>query len=316
MNNNSLIEETDLQNYVEQLSNSKNNIRIIVTDSGLGGLSVAAEAEEKLSHSGLFEKVEIIFFNAYAGEGLGYNEIESDRKKIKIFDNALKSMEQNFHPDIILIACNTLSVIYDKTEFFKNTSIPVVGIVEFGVNLIEEKLKENEDGAVILLGTPTTINAGTHKKKLISKGINKERIISQPCKNLESEIQRNPKGEKTEELISEYIVQSMQKSRSPYKKFYACLCCTHYGYAVELFRKNLPENSEVLNPNQTMAETLFGVKEKGKGKQPEVSVKVFSKNKIPENEITALGELLERISPKTSSALQSYFLEKDLFHIE
>jgi hypothetical protein len=58
------------------------------------------------------------------------------------------------------------------------------------------------------------------------------------------------------------------------------------------------------------------VKEKGKGKQPEVSVKVFSKNKIPENEITALGELLERISPKTSSALQSYFLEKDLFHIE
>ena len=45
--------------------------------------------------------------------------------------------------DIILIACNTLSVIYAETDFSKTCPIPVMSIVDFGVNIIAEKMHAN-----------------------------------------------------------------------------------------------------------------------------------------------------------------------------
>ena len=100
-------------------------IRIVVTDSGLGGISVLGELESKLKTARIFNNVELIFFNALYSKDLGYNEIESNREKANIFNNALFSMQDNYHPDIILIACNTLSVIYPITQFSNESKIRV-----------------------------------------------------------------------------------------------------------------------------------------------------------------------------------------------
>jgi hypothetical protein len=42
----------------------KEDITIVVTDSGLGGLSVAADVTERLKDSGIFRSARIIFFNS------------------------------------------------------------------------------------------------------------------------------------------------------------------------------------------------------------------------------------------------------------
>lgn len=315
MNTKSFSTGENLFNHIKKVNKYKDELCIAITDSGLGGLSVVAELENKLKSMSGCGKIDLIFFNAYAGKGYGYNEIKDEKKKIQIFDNVLKDAGEKFKPDIILIACNTLSVIYDKTEFFGSTGIPVLGIVEFGVEMLEEKMREDPSGTVILLGTPTTIQSGAHKTKLLNRGIPEERIISQSCRNLESEIQKAPDSKEVDELISSYITQALTKIEYPYEKIYACLCCTHYGYAVKSFRKHLPEHSEVLNPNERMAEVFSQVEHFPKEAGPQISVKVYSKNEIAESERINLAGLLEKNSPGSAEALRNYKLDRDLFHV-
>ena len=42
-------------------------MRIVITDSGLEGLSVVAELEKRLRDQPIFENVELIFFNSLYG---------------------------------------------------------------------------------------------------------------------------------------------------------------------------------------------------------------------------------------------------------
>ncbi|MDW7682043.1 MAG: hypothetical protein SCK70_15885, partial [bacterium] len=43
---------------------NKKNVKIVVTDSGLGGMSVAADLAARLPKNAVFQNVEIIFFNS------------------------------------------------------------------------------------------------------------------------------------------------------------------------------------------------------------------------------------------------------------
>ena len=128
---------------------TKEKIKILITDSGLGGLSVAAEIEKIITNAHMFKEAEIIFVNALPDANFRYNSMPDESTKVKFFDKTLIGMEQWFHPDIIFIACNTLSVVYPESEYYKHGNIPVVGIVDLGVNLIQKKLTQYPDSKVI-----------------------------------------------------------------------------------------------------------------------------------------------------------------------
>jgi len=118
----------------------KEKITIVFTDSGLGGLSVMADAAEKFRQHPVFKKVNLVFVNAlFTSEG-GYNSLQTRKEKLAVFSSALQSMQERYAPDIILVACNTLSVITPHTAFAKTSSTPVVGIVEDAVNQIDGQL--------------------------------------------------------------------------------------------------------------------------------------------------------------------------------
>ena len=129
----------------------KNSMSIVVTDSGLGGLSVMAELEKNLRENPIAENIRLTFFNALADKNYGYNTMSSEKEKAVVFNSALEGMVTGYNPDIILIACNTLSVVYPKTTFAKETNINVLGIVEFGVDLVYQHLSADEQSIVILL---------------------------------------------------------------------------------------------------------------------------------------------------------------------
>jgi len=99
----------------------KEEITVVITDSGLGGLSVMDDVARKLKISGCFKKVNLIFANALFNANTGYNALQTRAEKINQFSNVLTGIEQHFKPDVILIACNTLSVLYKETEFFKKS---------------------------------------------------------------------------------------------------------------------------------------------------------------------------------------------------
>lgn len=290
-------------------------MKIVITDSGLGGLSVLGELERRLKENAIYQEVELIFFNSLYSSEYGYNSMKDISEKAGVFNNALNSICQNFNPDLILIACNTLSVVYPHTEFAKNPKAEVKGIVESGVSLFEKKLKHSED-KIILMGTPTTINSDVYKNALIQKGINANQIINQGCLELETSIQNDPNSNETRNTVSHFIGEAVRNIDSIPNNIYVGLCCTHYGYCKKVFYEELANkfnaNIETLNPNNTMLDFLFSNSKKIFSNS-NISIKIVSQVKLKENEINSLGSILEISSPITATALRNYVFVEKLF---
>ena len=294
----------------------KEEITIVVTDSGLGGLSVMDDIAKKLKTSGCFKKVSLVFVNALFDANTGYNALQTRNEKIKIFSNVLTSIENRFKPDAILIACNTLSVIYKETDFVKQSKTPVIGIVESGVQLMAEKLKSDNNSNVIIFGTETTIEEGTHKKALLALQIADERIITKSCPQLQSYIEQNPAGEETEMLITVYLNEALVQCPENSGNIYLSLNCSHFGYSYNLWKKafaNTPYKSgEILDPNSIMGDFLVAQKYRNRYSGTEISFLVVSKVKLL-NE-NAIVSIFSEKTPELASAIQKYHLIPDLFN--
>jgi glutamate racemase len=309
--------DDSLLNYQINSLLSKEKVKILITDSGLGGLSVLAGIEKLISSNHSFKEAEIIFVNALPNANFRYNSMPDEKTKIKFLDQTLSGMQKWFNPDIILIACNTLSVIYPKSEFCKTASVPVVGIVNLGVNLIAARLNENNKSKVIILGTETTISSSAHKDRLIAKGINEDRIFCQPCPNLETEIQSNPQSDLVKGMIDLYADEVLSVMPNKNNDIFAALCCTHYPYVSKVFQDILSQKIgsviTILNPNAEMANIFLTIDKKNKYDSSGVSVKVYSQAILSPEEINAIADILDYTSHASASALKQYINKPDLF---
>jgi len=308
-----------IKGQIQSLLN-KEKIRVLITDSGLGGLSVLAEIEKLVSSDHSFREAEIIFVNALPSANFRYNSMPDDKTKIKFFDRTLIGMEKWFHPDIILIACNTLSVVYPKSEFYKSTTIPVVGIVDLGADLINKKLSVYPESKVIILGTETTISSNSYKEKLITKGIKEDRILCIACPNLETEIQNNAKSDLVKGMIDLYTDEVVSDLKDGKSKIFAALCCTHYPYVSAEF-KNILSNKigtdvTILNPNSEMANIFSAAHSSKRYNTCKVDVKVYSQAVLSADEINSISEILQITSPSSAAALKNYINKSDLFILQ
>jgi glutamate racemase len=296
---------------------AKRQVTIAVTDSGLGGLSIMAEAAARLKDAKIFEKADLVFFNALFSNESGYNSLKTRAEKIAVFDSALDSLEKNYRPDLILIGCNTLSVLYPETFFSKRTKIPVVGIVDAGVAMSRKALLANPAASLILFGTETTIGEGEHKRKLMEAGIPEKRIIAQACPELAAYIENGYHSDETGLLIESAVEEALAKLADPKVPIYAGLVCTHYGYSIPLWTKAFEERGQkllgLLSPNSQMLDFLFAPGDKNRVRTTEISARVVSMVEIAENKRKSLAGWLDKVSPEVAAALTKYELKPDLF---
>ena len=296
------------------------SVTIAVTDSGLGGLSVMAEAARKMREAGIFESVDFLFFNALFKTGSGYNSLGTREEKIWVFDSALRSLEKRYRPDIILIGCNTLSALYEDTPFSRKTKTPVVGIVSAGTELISLGLRENPEASVIIFGTPTTVAEGTYEKKLESLGFASGRVHSQSCPELESFIERDFRADETGMLIAGCVDEALQSIEPPHPPLLVSLNCTHYGYSLPLWETAFDEAGvkpvAILNPNSRMTDVLYDEKFRNRFERTAVSARVVSMVEISRSTVDSLGGWLRDLSPEVAEALRRYEHIPDLFEWE
>jgi len=295
----------------------KQRVTVAVTDSGLGGLSVLAEAVRRMKETRTFKEADFVFFNSlFSNEG-GYNSLKTREEKIRVFDNALESLENNFRPDIVLIACNTLSVLYDGTGFAKRCKVPVVRIVDPGIALIAGAMREHPEASVIIFGTPTTMAERTFQEGLVKQGFAASRIHAQSCPELESFIENDSRSEETGMLISGFVSEAIQRLPSPPPPLLISLNCTHYGYSLPFWEKALEESAvkplAILNPNPRMTDVLINGEYKGRFDKTEISIRVVSMVEIGPRKVDSLSPWLERISPETAAALRRYEKRSGLF---
>jgi glutamate racemase len=307
------------QARIEDVLSKNEDITILVTDSGLGGLAVAADVAARLPASGVFRRARIVFYNALF-DNIGYNGIESESGKARIFDTVLRAMEKRYHPDILLIACNTLSVVYDHTPFSRKAPFPAVGIVETGVDLIAEQFAKTPEATVLIFGTKTTIASEAHKKALIALGIPAERIVGQACHKLAGAIERGTASEETVGYIRQFVGEALAQAGGPGRPLFASFNCTHFGYARPQFAEAFAAAGypavELLDPNPRLADFMFKPPFLHRHAVTDVTVEVVSKLEITQQERDSIGPLLRAVSPTAADALQGYVHDPGLFAVD
>jgi glutamate racemase len=296
----------------------KDSVTIVITDSGLGGLSVAAAIEQQLQKYRVFRNVHLIFANALPDRDHPYNLMETTAEKVKVFDSALAGMSRTLKPDLILIACNTLSVVFPQTEFARSSDIPVIGIVEFGVDQIAQELDKDSSSSVIILGTPTTIGQHTHVDRLVARGFDSTRISTQACNMLETEIQADPTSDIVRSMIELYAMEALEK-QPPTRtgELIVALCCSHYGFSRSVFQDVFQSVFErpvvIVDPNGAMAAYLFPQTVRERQIKTSVTTSVVSRAEILPDEAASIAAAVRPVSEATADAVVSYTRDTSLF---
>jgi glutamate racemase len=315
---------------------------IVVTDSGLGGLSICAAIEQGLRGAGQAGHVRLTYVNAWPFEDRGYNDLPDAAARARVFDAALARMSA-MRPDRILIACNTLSILYPHTSFSRQPPVAVQGIVGAGVDLFAERLTEDPAASIVLTGTKTTIESGVHRDSLLRRGIDPGRIAAVSWHGLAGAIERDVDGPRTAALLDACAARAAEAAPRGATLF-AGLCCTHYGYVavriVDAIARRTGRRVRALDPNLRLVGNLLGdaafftagpgpgavaAEDRGtrqrapapeaRGVRPEAaaSVEVVSKVPLDHTARHGISRLVAPVSPATAAALLSYALVPDLF---
>ncbi len=295
----------------------KPDVTIVVTDSGLGGLSVAADLAARLPASGIVRSARIVFVNAEPDVAFGYNDMKLEADKARVLDAALSAMEARYKPDLVLIACNTLSVVYPGTAHAKKGRTETVSIVGLGADLIAREIAGMKDATAVIFATKTTIESGAHRKLLVEKGVPGDRIVGEACPRLTGFIERGAASEETAAEVRKFVAEALERLPKKDGPIVASLNCTHYGYVLPLWQQTFASLGHpgvvVLDPNPLMTDLVL--REGGARRYPSTSVTVAVVSKVPigPGTQTNLGSLLRGVSPLTADALAHYRHEPDLF---
>jgi glutamate racemase len=294
-------------------------MHILITDSGVGGLSVCAYAERFVRTHGFREPVRLTFANAAPANDYGYNSMRTREEKLATFDRFLRNVADRFAPDLIYVACNTLSVLLPDTPYAASAAIPVRGIVETAANLLVRTLDANPRSVAMIFGTQTTIDAGAYPRLLEARGIAPARIVSQACPGLADTISEDREGTKTTAEIRGWVDTAIAKMQQPEASVVACLACTHYGYRKDVFAAALADagiDATVINPNESAVGDLFPPQPGSASDERsfrEVDVQFVTRYAIPAATIEALTWFLSDLAPRTIAAMQHFVHAPDLF---
>ncbi len=303
-----------------QAAREKADVTIVVTDSGLGGLSVVADLASRLPSSGVVRSARIVFVNALLDDAIGYNDLRDEADKVRVFDAALEAMERRYAPDLILIACNTLSVFYGKTEHARRGTTETVSIVPMGAKLVEKALREEPEATAVIFATKGTIDSGAHRRLLVEAGVPDGKVIGQECPKLTGAIERGAHSAETRDRLRGFVEEAVGKLSGKKGPLVVSLNCTHFGYARPLWEEAFESlgfpGVTVLDPNPLMTDLVLA--EGGPKRYPatDVAVEVVSKTLITPGVRDALGELLRTTSPASADALFRWTHVPDLFHVE
>ena len=290
-------------------------MRVGITDSGVGGLSVCAELEVQLRDTATGGGLEIFYLNAALRDDFAYNSMASRQEKLEAFDRFLRNVSTRYRPDLLYIACNTLSVLFDDPHFSSHRAIPVIGIVDSGTDAMLAALRGDPGCPLIVFATPTTVGEGTYARRLRDAGVPSERFVQQACPGLPDAISNDFTGGQAEALLSEFVPAALGQFRQRPDRVIAFLGCTHYGYQAGVFERQLSARvaqARVLNPNRAAAGTIrqhLPTATTDTGPR----IRFITPYPIPERPLRSLPRYLGQRAPATVAALRGFERDPGLY---
>ena len=292
------------------------SIRVVATDSGLGGLAVAADLVEQLKTNGAFRKAHVVFFNCRPAETVGFDTMTTPQRRHRVFSRALDAMTREFEPDAFLIACNTLSVLVDQTDFARKPHGPVIDLVKIGVDLILRHLERHSTDRILMFAAPTTVQSGVHRRLIMAQGWPADQVIYRNCGGLPTLIEKGSHSDAVRERINRDVGDAVAKAPGRRARVGALLC-THFGFALTLFKEAFRRHGvavePVLDPTPQMAPFFLEGSPHGRYGRTDVTVEVVSQTIITPDVQASIGGTISLRSPQTADALHRYAYRPGLF---
>ena len=309
-------------------------MHLVITDSGLGGLAACAALEQRLRGARLARTVRLTYVNAWPFEDSGYNDLPDPAARARVFDAALSRIAE-MRPDRLVIACNTLSILYPQTAFSRDPVVPVQGIIDAGVDVFTESLFGDATASLVLVGTKTTIESAVHRDRIAARGVDPGRVSAVACRGLAASIERGVGSLQTAGLIDLCTTRAAEAAPDGAGLILG-LCCTHYGYVAGRLASGLASKTgravRVLDPVSRLVDAVMAdlappdvVAAAAAAREPGTSsttlrepagnipVELISKVRLDEQASHSIALLIEPVSAATARALLSYARIPDLF---
>ncbi len=287
--------------------------RIIIADSGLGGLSVCAGVELALKGPASPGTVDIVYANAALADDFGYNDMTTRDEKIATFQRFLQACLERFEPALIYIACNTLSVLIEATGVRRISDIPVLGIVKTGAAWMSQTWQKRQF-PILLFATETTIAEGEHRQRWKQSGIPSISVIPQACPGLAHAISNDEGISDRIETAVTSAVSRLPGGRS--REVYAFLGCTHFGYQTKRFHESLTQagvQARIMDPNREATREILGSVSGMDLQTGETSVSFWSRYALPLRERRVLKAYLPQQAVQTRLALGDVQVDPGFF---
>jgi glutamate racemase len=187
--------------------------RVLVFDSGVGGLSVF----DAIAASGHALELDYVADNAWLPYGL-----KSDAELKARVPALLKAMAAQWAPDIVVVACNTASTIA-LDEIRAALSVPVVGVVP----PIKPAAALTRTGVIGVLATPATVRRA-YTSDLIARFAANCRVIRFGSAALVEAAERKLRGETPDPSAITEAIEGLFGAPGGAEMDVVAQACTHF----------------------------------------------------------------------------------------
>lgn len=210
---------------------------IAILDSGVGGLTVVKEVMRQLPRE------KIIYFGDTARTPYGPRSAE----EVVRFTREIVDYLIQFHPKMIVIACNTATAVA-LADIRSRVAIPVVGVINPGARAAIGRTKT---GCVGVIGTEGTIKSGAYENALRELSPHVQ-VVSEACPRFVPLVE---KGNFRSSLAYNVVHDSIEHMRS-YPIDCLILGCTHYPFLIEPISEVMGRNVSLINSAEETAREI------------------------------------------------------------
>jgi glutamate racemase len=271
--------------------------RILVFDSGVGGLSIADIIMQQHPHCSLI----------YASDNAAfpYGTKPEDELVTRV-DKVLHALQSISNADIIVVACNTASTLalpIIRARF----NIPIIGVVP----AIKPAAKISKTKVIGLLATPATISR-PYTQALIeehAKGCSIIKLGSSDLVNLAEDALRNPNISKRHDYLQQLKILVQPFTNEPMMDT-VVLACTHFPLLREPLTTVLPHIQHWVDSGEAIAQRVgYWLNELGMSNNKNTT---FNRN----NALTIYHQSIFTAKHKTIDTLIPALNIRDLGNIE
>ena len=224
----------------QPLAKATQKPRVLVFDSGVGGLSICREIIARTA------QLELHYLSDNAAFPYGEKTAE---QLIDRASRVLLSACEQLNPDIVVIACNTASTVV-LPSLRTQLSIPIVGVVP----AIKTAAAISKSNTFALLATPGTVSRD-YTQQLINEYAANQQVIRVGSSQLVKKIEAHIHGQTIDSDYLLSVVKQLTEQVGGDKIDTVVLGCTHFPLISEQFKAIKP-NWQWIDSGAAIAERV------------------------------------------------------------